>query len=153
MGIPVKTPTIERHPLRDAYMVVAPEEVNPMGIPFIGTRQECEKSLAHMKKKLVADGYELADVGFCKLARAYAKEHKIIALEFRRGRNSGDLFAIAVKEEKNHKGHTIYNFGRLYHVFGTECVYDQCGCNSFTDGKEVRLAAYRFFGIDTSKYE
>lgn len=147
MRTPVKTPTIQRHPLRDAYMVVAPEEVNPMGVPLIGTLQECEKSLAHMKKKLVAEGFELADVGFCKLARAYAKEHNIIALDFRKERNSGTLFAIAVKEEKDHKGQPIYNFGRLYHVFGKECAYDQCGCNSFTDEKEVRMAAYKFFGI------
>lgn len=147
MGIPVKTPTIERHPLRDAYMVNAPEEVNPMRVPFIGTRKECEKALAHMKKRLVQEGYELSDVGFCKLARAYAREHNIIALDFRKERSSGTLFAIAVQENKDIEGKPIYTFGRLYHVFGTECVYDQCGCASFRDGMEVRKAAYKHFGI------
>lgn len=147
MGIPVQTPIIERHPLRDAYMVNAPEEVNPMRVPFIGTRKECEKVLTHMKKQLVKEGYELSEVGFCKLARAYAKEHNIIALDFRKERNSGSLFAIAVKEEKDYKGKAYYTFGRLYHIFGTECTYDQCGCASFTDEMEVRRAAYKHFGI------
>lgn len=148
MGIPVKTPTIERHPLRDAYMVTAPEEVNPRGVPFIGTRKECEKALAHMKKKLKQEGYEMSDVGFCKLARAYAKEHGIIALDFRKERHSGTLFAIAVKEDKDIQGKPYYTFGRLYHVFGTECTYDQCGCATFRDGVEVRKAAYKHFGIE-----
>lgn len=147
MGIPVKTPTIERHPLRDAYMVNAPEEVNPMRVPFIGTRKECEKALTHMKKKLVQEGYELADVGFCKLARAYAKRHNIVALDFRKERNSGTIFAIAVKEKKRIDGTLYYTFGRLYHVFGTECTYEQCGCATFEDEVEVRKAAYKHFGI------
>lgn len=98
MAIPVQTPTIERHPLRDAYMVNAPEEVNPMRVPFIGTRKECEKVLSHMKKQLVKEGYELAEIGFCKLARAYAKEHNIIALDFRKDcdcpSDEGELYYI-----------------------------------------------------------
>lgn len=59
--IKVKRPVIEPLPLRDAYLVVAPKEANPMGVPFIGTMRQCKKALAHLEKKLVEDGYEIID--------------------------------------------------------------------------------------------
>lgn len=55
----IKLPTIQRHPLRDAWMVFAPQQVNPFNIPFIGTLRECKKALAHLEKKLIEHGYNI----------------------------------------------------------------------------------------------
>lgn len=122
MAIPVQTPTIERHPLRDAYMVNAPEEVNPMRVPFIGTRKECEKVLTHMKKQLVKEGYELSDTGFCKLARAYAKEHNIIALDFRKEKIPVLCLRLRLKRLKTSK---VNRFIRLadYTMYSVQNVF------------------------------
>lgn len=81
-----------------------------------------------------------------KKIRAYARTHDMIILGFRldAGRT---LYGMVVKEGKRFDGESSYCFGRLYHVFGSDCVFDQCGCAFFEDEKTARLHAYNFFGI------
>lgn len=79
--------------------------------------------------------------------RAYAKAHKMVILTFRREKHSGGVFAVTIRENPCCDGTSLYSFGRLYHIFDDNCVFDQCGCYSSTDEKEVRLRAYSFFGI------
>lgn len=80
------------------------------------------------------------------LARDYAKKHGItMILGFRE--NHGEFYAIVVKKYKNYNGVSYYTFGRLYHVFGTDFTYDQCGCAFFSEEKAAMKAAFAFFGI------
>ena len=55
----IKLPTIQRHLLRDTWMVFAPQQVNLFNIPFIGTLRECQKALEHLEKKLIEHGYNI----------------------------------------------------------------------------------------------
>ena len=82
-----------------------------------------------------------------KAMRAFAKSNNISILTFIRESYSHELVAVSVQEQTDYKGDSYYTFGRLYYVFGEDCVYDQCGCATFDDEMEVRMAAYQFFGI------
>lgn len=82
-----------------------------------------------------------------KAMRAFAKSNNISILAFIRELYSHELVAVSVQERTDYKGDPYYTFGRLYYVFGDRCVYDQCGCATFDDEMEVRMAAYKFFGI------
>lgn len=82
-----------------------------------------------------------------KAMRAFAKANKISILAFIIESHSHELVAVSVQERTNYKGEPYYTFGRLYHVFGDNCVYDQCGCATFDDEQKVREHAYSFFGI------
>lgn len=82
-----------------------------------------------------------------KAMQAYAKANKISILIFIRESYSHELVAVSVQERTDYKGDPYYTFGRLYHVFGEQCTYDQCGCATFDDEMKVRMAAYQFFGI------
>ncbi len=82
-----------------------------------------------------------------KAMRAFAKSNKISILAFIQESHSQELVAVSVQERTNFQGKPYYTFGRLYHVFGNDCVYDQCGCATFDDEQKVREHAYSFFGI------
>lgn len=82
-----------------------------------------------------------------KQFREWAKANHLIILAFKTESNSGNIIGVAVETRYSDKEQPLYTFGRIYHVFADDFVYDQCGCQSFTNPEEVRLCAYRFFGI------
>lgn len=79
--------------------------------------------------------------------RAYANAHNLIILAFINETLSKDLVGVAIETCTDCNGCKYFTFGRLYHLFGDDCSYYQCGCSSFSDPIEVRKKAYAFFGI------
>ena len=79
--------------------------------------------------------------------RAYARANNIVILAFIKESFSHKLIAVSIQECANYNGDPYYTFGRLYHIFSNDCVYNRCGCASFNDEMEARKHAYQFFGI------
>ena len=80
-----------------------------------------------------------------KVMRAYAKSHNIIILAF--VEEFKELVGVSVREHRNYMNEIYYTFGRLFYMGSEQCCYEQCGCASFRDPKEVRNHAYKFFSI------
>lgn len=96
-----------------------------------------------VKKNKISD----SEVQMTVAMRHYAKSHQMVILAFRKERNSGEVFGVAIQESPGCDNKLLYSFGRLYRIFDNQFAFDQCGCYSSTDEKEVRLRAYSFFGI------
>lgn len=79
-------------------------------------------------------------------AKQYAQQHNLYIIALYKDTHSGDEVAIAVKKCLGYANITYYTFGHLYHVFGDEFVYDQCGCAHFHNFTDAKDEAFQFFG-------
>lgn len=95
-----------------------------------------------VKKNKISD----AETQMIVAMRHYAKSHQMVVLAFRKDAG-GEIFGVTIRESPCANGVSLYSFGRLYHIFDNQFVFDQCGCYSSTDEKEVRFRAYSFFEI------
>lgn len=81
------------------------------------------------------------------MMRKYCKAHNLVILAMIEESYSHEVIGVAIKTCTRINGTVYYTFGRLYHIFGEQFSYEQCGCVTFRDEMRVRKAAYKHFGI------